>query len=193
MTDNKLSELKRRADKCPIKRFKAFIGIANTQAILCADTGIEIIDWSGFDASDLKAKSHRVELARFMAAVDPETMLALLAEREAKDKRIAELEADETQLIQERDFAEAALSDMYEAATGERPEWSNWFGFADAVEEVTQVRAKLATPVRLPTAMFCPEEYVGSLLWSETEAHNKAISKCAEALRSAGFTVEGDE
>lgn len=78
--DNKLSELKRRADKCPIKRFKAFIGKANTQATLCADTGIEIIGWSGFDASDLNAKSHRVELARFIAAADPETILALLAE-----------------------------------------------------------------------------------------------------------------
>ncbi|HGE8494708.1 TPA: hypothetical protein ACGD7R_002984 [Serratia marcescens] len=60
------------------------------------------------------------------------------------EKRIAELEASETQLIQERDSTEQALADMYEAATGERPEWSNWFGFADAIEEVAQVRAKLA-------------------------------------------------
>ncbi len=51
------------------------------------------------------------------------TSPALLAELEAKDKRIAELEASETQLIQERDSAEQALADMYEAATGERPEW----------------------------------------------------------------------
>lgn len=81
---DKFSELKRRADKCPIKRFKAFIGKANTQATLCADTGIEIIGWSGFDASDLNAKSHRVELARFIAAADPETILSLLSELEAK-------------------------------------------------------------------------------------------------------------
>ncbi|EMH4077249.1 ead/Ea22-like family protein [Serratia marcescens] len=86
------NELKLRADKCPIKRFKAFIGKADTQATLCADTGIEVIGWSGFDESDLNAKSHRVELARFIAAADPETILALLAELEAKDKRIAELE-----------------------------------------------------------------------------------------------------
>lgn len=70
-----------------------------------------------------------------------EYVSALLAELEAKGKRIAELEASETQLIQERDSSEQALADMYEAATGERPEWSNWFGFADAVEEVAQVRA----------------------------------------------------
>ncbi|ALE97532.1 hypothetical protein ABH11_03231 [Serratia marcescens] len=90
------NELKLRADKCPIKRFKAFIGKANTQATLCADTGIEIIGWSGFDASDLNAKSHRVDLARFIAAADPETIHALLAELEAKDKRIAELEQEPT-------------------------------------------------------------------------------------------------
>nr|WP_239650786.1 ead/Ea22-like family protein [Salmonella enterica] len=40
-------------------------------------------------------------------------------------KRIAELEHSETQLINERDSAESALADMYQAATGERPEWSN--------------------------------------------------------------------
>lgn len=102
--DNKLSELKRRAEKCPIRRFKAFIGKANTQATLCADTGIEIIGWSGFDASDLNAKSHRVELARFIAAADPETILALLAELEAKDKRIAELEGSATLLTNQRIF-----------------------------------------------------------------------------------------
>ncbi|EIB3584671.1 ead/Ea22-like family protein, partial [Salmonella enterica] len=36
-------------------------------------------------------------------------------------KRIAELENSETQLINERDAAESALADMYQAATGERP------------------------------------------------------------------------
>ena len=64
--------------------------------------------------------------------------VALLDELEAKDKRIAELERDETQLIEERDSAEQALSDMYEAAMGDRPEWSNLFGYADAIDDVAQ-------------------------------------------------------
>lgn len=59
------------------------------------------------------------------------------AKREA-EKRIAELERSETQLIDERDAAESALADMYEAGTGERPEWSNAFGFCDAVDEVRE-------------------------------------------------------
>lgn len=62
----------------------------------------------------------------------------------------------------------------------------------NAEQLVAELEAKLATPVRLPTAMFCPEEYIGSLLWSETESYNKAISKCAEGIRAAGFKVEGD-
>ncbi|HGG8984089.1 TPA: hypothetical protein ACJJXI_004237 [Enterobacter hormaechei subsp. xiangfangensis] len=57
---------------------------------------------------------------------------------EAKKKRIAELERDETQLIEERDSAEQALADMYEAAMGDRPEWSNLFGYSDAIDDVAQ-------------------------------------------------------
>ncbi|EMM4083356.1 ead/Ea22-like family protein [Shigella flexneri] len=58
-------------------------------------------------------------------------------------KRIAELEKSEEQLINERDHAEAALADMYFAATGDRPEWSNWFGFSDAVDAVVDRIADL--------------------------------------------------
>lgn len=136
------NELKLRADKCPIKRFKAFIGKANTQATLCADTGIEIIGWSGFDASDLNAKSHRVELARFIAAADPETILALLAELEEKDKRITELEA------------------------------------------------KLATPVRLPKRWDVSGQVnPPRIVEVQFEQQNRTHDQCAKAIRDAGFTV----
>lgn len=59
-----------------------------------------------------------------------------LTELEAKDKQIAELERDTTKLIEERDNAEESLADMFEAATGERPEWSSAFGYDDAVDVV---------------------------------------------------------
>ncbi len=49
---------------------------------------------------------------------------------------IARLDRSETQLIQERDDAEDALSDMYDAVMGRKPEWSNMFSFSDAIEEV---------------------------------------------------------
>ena len=55
--------------------------------------------------------------------------------REA-EKRIAELERSETQLIDERDNSETALNDAYKAVMGQAPEWSNWFSFADAIDEI---------------------------------------------------------
>lgn len=51
-------------------------------------------------------------------------------------QRIAELERSETQLIAERDNAETALNDAYKAVMGQDPEWSNWFSFADAIDEI---------------------------------------------------------
>lgn len=50
--------------------------------------------------------------------------------------RIAELEHSETQLINERDSAESALNDAYKAVMGQPPEWSNWFSFENAIDEI---------------------------------------------------------
>lgn len=74
--------------------------------------------------------------AEFIAAANPATVLALLDDLEAAEKRIAELERSETQLINERDDAESALNDAYKAVMGQAPEWSNWFSFADAIDEI---------------------------------------------------------
>lgn len=51
-------------------------------------------------------------------------------------QRIAELERSETQLIDERDNAESALNDAYKAVMGQAPEWSNWFSFENAIDEI---------------------------------------------------------
>ncbi|EOY3212488.1 ead/Ea22-like family protein [Salmonella enterica] len=51
-------------------------------------------------------------------------------------QRIAELERSETQLINERDAAESALNDAYKAVMGQAPEWSNWFSFENAIDEI---------------------------------------------------------
>lgn len=98
----------------------------------------DVIKWTGFDG-----QKNAENNARYIAAFNPELVQALLDEREAQNKRIAELEKSEEQLINERDHAEAALSDMYFAATGDRPEWSNWFGFSDAVDAVVDRIADL--------------------------------------------------
>ncbi|HCP1801105.1 TPA: ead/Ea22-like family protein [Escherichia coli] len=126
----------------------------------------DIVDWPGFDE-----QKNAENNARYIAAFNPEVVQALLDERErnqqyiksrdqeneeialtvgklrveleAAKKRIAELEKSEEQLINERDHAESALADMYFAATGDRPEWSNWFGFSDAVDAVVDRIADL--------------------------------------------------
>lgn len=52
------------------------------------------------------------------------------------EKRVAEIERSETQLINERDDAESALNDAYKAVMGQAPEWSNWFSFGNAIDEI---------------------------------------------------------
>ena len=103
---------------------------------------------SGFDEDFQMEQQANAE---FIAAVNPATVLALLDERGIPKQAIAELEKSEEQLINERDHAESALDDMYFAATGNRPEWSNWFGFSDAVDAVVDriadLEAKQPSPV----------------------------------------------
>lgn len=66
-------------------------------------------------------------------------LLTLLDDLVAAEKRIAELERSETQLIDERDNAESALNDAYKAVMGQAPEWSNWFSFENAIDEIELV------------------------------------------------------
>ncbi|EDC3590289.1 ead/Ea22-like family protein [Salmonella enterica] len=111
-------------------------------------------------------KQSRAVLA-YIAAFNPKVALALLDELEAEqgyregafvacnrwhdkfreaeskleaaENRIAELERSETQLINERDDAESALNDAYKAVMGQAPEWSNWFSFGNAIDEIELV------------------------------------------------------
>ncbi|MGL3410545.1 ead/Ea22-like family protein [Salmonella enterica] len=125
--------------------------------------------------------------------------------------RIAELERSETQLINERDSAESALADMYQAATGERPEWSNMFGFADAVDVVEERLATLEanqsqttpTGIQLITEAIGAHGYiVGCLLQGrpdlaleESRKWVSAFGQAAEIVSAQGaddIKVKGD-
>ncbi|EBV0540636.1 ead/Ea22-like family protein [Salmonella enterica subsp. enterica serovar Glostrup] len=116
---------------------------------------------SGFDEDFQMEQQANAE---FISAANPATVLALLDEnlqlqrekdateavalalrddmRQAREqlaaaeRRIAELERSETQLISERDDAESALNDAYKAVMGQPPEWSNWFSFENAIDEI---------------------------------------------------------
>lgn len=111
---------------------------------------------------------------------------------EASDKRIAELEKSEEQLINERDHAESALADMYFAATGNRPEWSNWFGFSDAVDAVVDriadLEAKQPSPVvpeekPMPNPLSMLEREITQLIGDAQEATVTGYELIAEAWR----------
>lgn len=121
---------------------------------------------------------------------------------DAAEKRIAELERSETQLINERDAAESALSDMYQAATGERPEWSNMFGFADAVDVVEERLATLEanqsqttpTGIQLITEAIGAHGYiVGCLLQGRPDLALEESRKWVSAFGQAAEIVSAQD
>lgn len=170
---------------------------------------------------DKQALREAAEKVQHTAAVDHEAACSLVEEnavlkrriaeqREYYEgviadgsKRIAELERSETQLINERDYAESALNDVYKAVMGQAPEWSNWFSFENAIDEIElvcelwrnqtddviqfrqriqELEAKLANPVLLPKT---------NGYWNEQEkAYEEAITLAKRQIRLAGFSVE---
>ncbi|EAA8612065.1 ead/Ea22-like family protein [Salmonella enterica subsp. enterica] len=121
---------------------------------------------------------------------------------EAAERRIEELERSETQLINERDAAESALADMYQAATGERPEWSNMFGFADAVDVVEERLATLEanqsqttpTGIQLITEAIGAHGYiVGCLLQGRPDLALEESRKWVSAFGQAAEIVSAQD
>jgi hypothetical protein len=62
---------------------------------------------------------------------------------DALTDRIAELERSEEKLIIDRDEAEEYIGKMFDAVFDRYPEWSNMYGYSDAVEEVEDRIAEL--------------------------------------------------
>ncbi|EHL3468009.1 ead/Ea22-like family protein [Salmonella enterica] len=184
-----------------------------------------VIKWGGFDCQK-NAKAN----AEFIAAFNPKVALVLLDENiqlqrekdaieavalalrddmrqsreklEAAERSIAELERSETQLINERDSAESALADMYQAATGERPEWSNMFGFADAVDVVEERLATLEanqsqttpTGIQLITEAIGAHGYiVGCLLQGRPDLALEESRKWVSAFGQAAEIVSAQD
>lgn len=83
------------------------------------------------DSADGYASAYEAEKWHYHGLAESEGERADRAE-----KRVAELERSETQLINERDDAESALNDAYKAVMGQAPEWSNWFSFGNAIDEI---------------------------------------------------------
>ncbi|EIX9200718.1 hypothetical protein [Raoultella planticola] len=88
----------------------------------------------------------------------------------------------------------AELVEAVEKAQGMETYWKTQCrGITDHSEELQARIAELESrTVKLPAERFCPAEYAGSQLWSETEVWNKAITACADELRASGIKVEAE-
>ncbi|HGB6108525.1 TPA: ead/Ea22-like family protein [Salmonella enterica subsp. enterica serovar Thompson] len=121
-------------------------------------------------------------------------------------QRIAELERSETQLINERDAAESALNDAYKAVMGQAPEWSNWFSFENAIDEIElvcelwrnqtddviqfrqriqELEAKLETADKLQDSAFRDGLKAG-FSYGQTDDQS-GFSQCMSAYSNAGI------
>lgn len=147
------------------KAVRDFVAMANPAAVLALlDENIQLrrekdVTEAVLSAmrDDMRQAREQLKAAEHTAAVDHEAACSLVEENEelkrkleaenqrntaltAKiepmDRCIAELERSETQLINERDSAESALNDAYKAVMGHAPEWSNWFSFENAIDEI---------------------------------------------------------
>ncbi|EEB2032320.1 ead/Ea22-like family protein [Salmonella enterica] len=106
-------------------------------------TTVSIVDECGHAAQIITALlDENIQLQRGKDALEAvalalrDDMRDAREQLEAAERRIAEFERSETQLISERDDAESALNDAYKAVMGHAPEWSNWFSFENAIDEI---------------------------------------------------------
>ncbi|HFK9631126.1 TPA: hypothetical protein ACH10M_000098 [Klebsiella pneumoniae] len=127
------------------------------------------------------------------------TDITELAQSEINDalaqlKQISEYPTPSTQYARVLRKYILALVEALEKAKGMETYWKTQCrGITDHCEELQARIAELESrTVKLPAERFCPAEYAGSQLWSETEVWNKAITACADALRADGIKVEAE-
>ncbi|MHC9474672.1 ead/Ea22-like family protein [Klebsiella variicola] len=117
--------------------------------------------------------------AEFIALANPANVLALVEALEKVQSR------DVTQAAKDYHFDQQAdrIAELDAELERER-------------EKTRRVMSRIAElesrTVKLPGERFCPAEYAGSQLWSETEVWNKAITACADALRADGIKMEAE-
>ncbi|WP_240727696.1 ead/Ea22-like family protein [Escherichia sp. E3659] len=86
----------------------------------------DVIKWPGFDG-----QKNAENNARYIAAFNPEVVRALLDEREAQSKRIAELEANFTELAAENAAMKLFIRGSCYVFDGEQPDISDEYSPAD--------------------------------------------------------------
>lgn len=123
--------------------------------------------------------------------VTPENILALVEALES-EKRICATWRKTAEANSEKLEKAQAKADVYDMLRDDYGLREKGVGLADFVDwQANRIAELESRTVKLPKR-FCPEEYEGSLLWSETEVWNQAISACNGALRTAGIKVEDE-
>ncbi|EEJ7415794.1 ead/Ea22-like family protein [Salmonella enterica subsp. enterica] len=191
-------------DHKPVRDFVAMVNPETTLALLDENLQLQR-EKDATEAvalalrDDMRQAREQLEAAEKRNAEQREYYEGVIADG---SKRIAELENSETQLINERDAAESALADMYQAATGERPEWSNMFGFADAVDVVEERLATLEanqsqttpTGIQLITEAIGAHGYiVGCLLQGRPDLALEESRKWVSAFGQAAEIVSAQD
>ncbi|HCT6327115.1 TPA: ead/Ea22-like family protein [Klebsiella oxytoca] len=194
LTAEKLEEIRKRyrpteVPKCHICGAEMTIQRMSASRITYGCTGA-IYDETGCHYAEGRslADDHYAESRITVVDVSDPDVLAMV---EALEKAQQERENWRTSFDNERfraDKLAATLSDEIELVANVRGQ------LLIAHKTLLNQQAKLAKlesrTVKLPAERFCPAEYAGSQLWSETEVWNKAITACADALRATGIKVE---
>lgn len=157
-------------------------------------------DLEAFGEREIKLLTGIQQMAYGTKFYSQEYVSTLLAELEAKDKRIADLEAG---LLNSH---HRLINTTQNCSEWERKAISNFEECATMSQCIEELQKRLATPVRLPPLMdgeLCGK--YGAKYGAAANAHNNAITACSIAIRgagfkseatpirAAGFTVEGDE
>ncbi|EHA5609957.1 ead/Ea22-like family protein [Escherichia coli] len=129
----------------------------------------DIVDWPGFDG-----QKNAENNARYIAAFNPEVVQALLNEREAQSKRIAELEASRAALAAENALARKAVQAFCEVV-GDNTEIISELVGQDGVLVI--LKAMKATGNMSATDAFLAE--------IRAEARNEGINYTASRLAAA--------
>lgn len=130
----------------------------------------------------------RAAAEKFYALANPNNVIALV---EALEKAQHERDEFRNRLKLERSILEDADKRIAELEEAEQKLCAANVTLDARAELAERQLAELESrTVKLPAERFCPAEYAGSQLWSETEVWNKAITACADALCAAGIKVE---
>ncbi|MBH3164577.1 hypothetical protein I5N01_05490 [Serratia marcescens] len=145
------------------------------------------VAWAFKDASDVEhasiiKKANLYGRHDFQPLYSQEYVSALLADNEAKDRRIAELEAKTAMTMGVGDGGGSLFV---------HGDYDSIKAAQHIVFENESLRANLATPVRLPAYRNSPDMHTKQ--YYEAIGFNQALDACGNDIRAAGFTVEGDE